>query len=353
MLTKFHAIRKSLACLSIYKRIAIGNSIIIVAGAVVGTLVTRQLTSQAVEFWLILLFATLGISISILVNNWLIRTALNPLRELSATVKQVQTLPDAEPPSVQIDSDPDICQLANGLNALLFQLEERNRQLRALSDRAILAQEEERKRIALSLHDDTGQALSMIIINLERIARAVPSDAVELRSRLERTHALARQTLDELRKIIYGLRPTMLDDLGLIPAIRWYARTNLEEAGIRTTVNGDPALTSLDSQVSITLFRIAQEAVNNIVRHSSAKNAWISLTRQENCAVLEINDDGSGFDVSQTSSQAITKQQWGLLGIIERADLVGGEVVIDSKPGRGTRLRIQIPLTAAEVAANE
>jgi len=346
VLVKIHELRKSLACLSIYKRIAIGNSIIIIAGAVIGTLVTRQLTSQAVEVWLILLFATAGISISILVNNWLIRTALSPLRELSNTVREINPASEAPLQNARTSSDPDICQLANALNSLVTQLEEHNRQLRALSERAIKAQEEERKRIALSLHDDTGQALTMMIINLERMIKATPADALELRDWLQKTHELARRTLDELRKIIYGLRPTVLDDLGLVPAIRWYARTNLEEAGIRTEVSSDQTSIPLDPDVNITLFRIAQEAINNIVRHSSAKNARIHLALQDEQILLEISDDGSGFDVNLASTQAISKQQWGLLGITERAELVGGVVKIDSQPGKGTRLQVKIPVAA-------
>jgi two-component system sensor histidine kinase UhpB len=199
--------------------------------------------------------------------------------------------------------------------------------LRALSERSINAQEEERREIALTLHDETGQALSMLIIHLEQLENQIPATEEAIRSRLKSARQLAKQSLADLRKIVYGLRPTILDDLGLVPAIRWYARTNLEESGILAEywLKGDR--TACTGQ--ITLFRIAQEAINNIVRHSQAKSARIVLERNEREIRLEIEDDGQGFDVA-IAEQALQSQRLGLLGIQERAELVGGKVKLDS-----------------------
>jgi two-component system sensor histidine kinase UhpB len=234
--------------------------------------------------------------------------------------------------------------LARSIDSLVHQLEERNRELRALSERAINAQEDERKRIALSLHDDTGQALSMLIIHLEQLQKGLPPELSELHVRLEAAHQLAARTLIELRKIISGLRPTVLDDLGLVPAIRWYARAHLEEAGVRVEVMADEESLPLTAQLNATLFRIAQEAVNNILRHAGAGTARISLCRSGNEMRLQVEDDGRGFDLRQIQGEAIRLQRLGLLGIQERAELVGGKVTVNSIPGKGTQVLVSVPV---------
>jgi len=339
---------QKLSCLSIYKKIAIGNSAIIIAGAIGGTLITRHLATLAADLGLILLYAAAGITVSILLNGWIIRTALKPLNDLRKVAARAQVgLGSAQTgPNMEslVGSDPDICLLANTINALVITLEKHNQQLRALSKRAISAQEEERRRIALSLHDDTGQSLSMLIINLERLENRIPEDRTEMQMKLAAARQLAARTLGDLRHIIRDLRPAILDDLGLVPAIRWYARSNLEEAGIRVEVLADDDLGSLSPELNSTLFRVAQEAINNIVRHSGAKSVQINLYRNEKEIQLKVEDDGHGFDVLRVSEGALRSQQWGLLGMQERAELVGGQVSVESQPGKGTRLDIRAPL---------
>lgn len=338
-------IQKRIFCLPIFYRIAIGNSLIIILGAIGGTLLTRHLAGRAADLWLIILFASIGIVLSVIINGWIIRTALRPLRALRESVDQLQAGQAGLDTYLLRETDPDIQQLALSIEAMVNQLAERNLKLRALSERAINAQEEERKRIARSLHDDTGQALSMLIINLERLENRLPEDEPDLRISLASTRQLATNTLKELRKIIYGLRPAMLDDLGLIPAIRWYARSNLEEAGIRVEFHAPDEALLMPSQLRTTLFRIAQEAINNIARHAKAQSAVITLCQDKEKISLLVEDDGCGFDVVRTSGQALQLQRLGLLGIQERVELVGGEVRIDSAPGQGTRLQIYVPLS--------
>jgi two-component system sensor histidine kinase UhpB len=335
--------RQRFAHLTIHKQIVIGNAIIIIIGAIGGTLITRQLTDMAADVWLIFLFASVGTVLVIVINGWIIKAALRPLRELSQVVNELGSNREDVESLLPRGSDPDIRQLAGGLNSLVVQLDEHNRQLKALSKRAISAQEEERKRIARSLHDDTGQALTSLIISLERIENKIPLEEVELRTSLDSTKELAKQTLGELRQIIHGLRPTMLDDLGLVPAIRWYARSNLEGAGIRVKVASSENIEPLSPELKIALFRIAQEAINNIIKHSHATSATVTLHQNGDQVKLCIQDDGHGFDVQNTSIQAIQHQKWGLLGIEERADLLGGIVIVDSHPQKGTKLEVIMP----------
>lgn len=336
--------RQKLQRLQISYRIAIGNSAVIALGAIGGTLITRYLAAEAAAGRLIAFFLVVGISISVLTNFWIIKSALRPLSDLSQLVRRIQAGQSGLDPQTLHNPDPDILQLAEALNSLLNQLDERNHELRALSERAINAQEEERREIALSLHDDTGQTLSMLIINLERLEKQLPADEAALQKKLAASRALAQQALTGLRKVVYGLRPTILDDLGLVPAIRWYARTNLEEAGIHAEVCAAEDVDPVSAQIKSTLFRISQEAINNIVRHAEARNARITLKQEDMDLVLQVEDDGKGFDVDQINEEALARQHLGLLGIEERAQMVGGRATLESTPGRGTRLSVAVPL---------
>ena len=339
-------IKIRLSQLSIFQRIVIGNSIIIILGAVGGTLLTRILTNRAADLSLIILFATIGTLSSVLTNSWIISSALKPVRELRQVVSRIQ-IGNAPAEIVHLkDADPDIREFARLLQNLLLQLEERNQQLRALSERAINAQEEERKNIARSLHDDTGQALSMIIFNLERLENRLPLDENELHEKLSATRMVATNMLTELRKIVAGLRPTVLDDLGLIPAIRWYARSVLEANGVQVTMSFPEEPVNLPTHVSTTLFRIAQEGINNIMRHAGASTTEICLTLAQSSVLLQIRDDGQGFDIQQADGLAGKLQHLGLLGMRERAELVGGKFLMESTSGQGTQLQVYVPLPA-------
>jgi signal transduction histidine kinase len=234
--------------------------------------------------------------------------------------------------------------MAATLRSLFLQLEERNRELQALSERAINAQEEERRAIAQSLHDDTGQALTMLVISLDRINDRIPAGQTGLKKQVGDARALAANTLAELRRILSGLRPAILDDLGLVPAIRWFARTSLEQAGIGAIVKAPGVPLELSPAVTTTLFRIVQEAISNVVRHADAKSVTIVLQLSDGLVHLRIQDDGRGFDPAHASREAVDLQRLGLLGIRERAELLGGQVQIESGPEKGTSIHVSIPM---------
>lgn len=340
-------IRQLLNRTPILYRIAIGNAFVIAIGAIGGTYITRQLADQAAEWWLILLFISIGTLLSVVINFWIIKNALRPLNQLSTLVNQVQNGQTHIDPQFLQPTDPDIYQLTATLDSLVRQLNARNLELRALSERSINSLEEERRRIALTLHDDTGQALTMLIINLEHLESQLPPEENRIRSKLNKSLELARDSLASLRKIVYGLRPSILDDLGLIPAIRWYARANLEEVGIMVDIHTDEDLPAISSHLSSNLFRIAQEAINNIVRHSKATMVDISLHQQGPEIILEVNDDGQGFDMVIAHDEALQLQHLGLLSIQERAELAGGELKICSAPGRGTHISVCVPMAGS------
>lgn len=332
--------------LPILNRLLIGNSLVIIVGASGGTLITRYLAYLPSEanIWLILLFVLLGISLSLLVNYWIVTLTLRPVCELREWVDRVQAGAALPHESRQADGDPNLSHLAAAINSMLDRLDDYTLQMRALTERALNAQEEERQRIARQLHDDTAQSLSTLIIHLDRLAGSLPPDQRDAQTRLAAARQLATETLVDLREVAYDLRPTLLDDLGLIPAIRWYARSRLGEAGVAAQIETGDDAPRLPPQLETTLYRIAQEAIANIAQHAAARTVTIQLARAPGHICLRVADDGRGFDASQPPRQAVRLRHLGLLGMRERAELVGGTVSVSSQPGRGTQLEVRLPL---------
>jgi two-component system sensor histidine kinase UhpB len=347
----FARLRQFALGVSIFNRVWIGNSVIIIFGAVAGTMITRQLTLFG-NVWLILLFSTAGVLITLLVNRLIIRSALHPIHELGNAIEHVNTGKIDIPDSLKYYRDPDIQRLVAALDSMLKRLANRTSQLQAISERAINAQEEERVRIARSLHDDTAQSISMLIIHLERLKNAIPADIPDLTRRVAEAENVATRLLENLRKVIWDLRPSILDDLGLLAAIRWFARTNLEAVGVAVEFLDGNEVVRLPSHLETMLFRICQEAVSNIIRHADAHKVSIHLWPQEASIWLEIKDDGRGFDIEQAVGGAVYRKQLGLLGIQERVSLVGGEMEVESAAGSGTCLRVRVPLPAEDLTGS-
>ncbi len=335
--------RQSLLRISIIDRVLIGNSVIIIFGAVAGTIITRQMTLFG-NGRLILLFSTVGILITLLVNRWIIRSALQPLHELGDAIEQVHQGQITIPDSLKNYQDPDIHRLVTAIDAMLSRMASYTRQLQDFSERAINAQEEERVRIARSLHDDTAQTISMLIIHLERLSNMVPEDRPDITRYIADSQNVATRLLENLRKIIWDLRPSILDDLGLVAAIRWFARTNLEKAGVKVEFWVDNEEMRLPSPLETMLFRIAQEAISNIVHHANANIVSIRLWTEEPDIWLEVKDNGCGFDLQNISAANPDRKHLGLLGIQERASLVHGEVKINSSKESGTCLQVHLPM---------
>ena len=336
--------------ISILDRVLIGNSVIIIFGAVAGTMLTRQLTLLG-NVRLILLFSTIGILITLLVNRLIIQTALRPLHELGDALELVHSGQIHIPDSVKNYQDPDIRRLVIAIDAMLTRIANYTNQLQAISERAINAQEEERVRIARSLHDDTAQSISMLIIHLERLNNIIPSDRADIARYITDAQNVATRLLENLRKIIWDLRPSILDDLGLVSAIRWFARTNLEKAGVKVDLSVGNEITRLPPHLETMLFRITQEAISNILRHANASRVSIRLWIAAEHIWLEIKDDGCGFEIEKTADQAIDQKQLGLLGIQERASLVHGDVKIESSKDAGTCVQVYIPMPT-DIPAN-
>lgn len=329
-------------------RVLAANAAVVLLGAIAGTALTRALASQP-TVWLTLAFASLGVGLSLLINYAVLRAALRPLTSLTRAVDRIEDdLTGVRLPVGEI-REPDLARLASALNTMLDRLEAHasiieasQRSLRNLSLEVLSAQEDERKRIARELHDETSQSLASLLISLERIDSVIPDDLPNLKERLRAARGLTTRAIDDLRTLVADLRPLVLDDLGLAPAIRWYACDRLEPEGIDVTVEADTAAPRLPAAVETAVFRIAQEAISNILNHADAGQVRIRLTRGHQLA-LEIEDDGLGFDAALVPPPD-GRQHMGLFGIRERAAALGGEAHIDSRPGEGTRVRVLLPL---------
>lgn len=234
-------------------------------------------------------------------------------------------------------------------NARLYAEVQRKEQMRGeLFKKAINAQEEERKRIARELHDDTSQALTALLFAAEESLEM--EDLEDVKTRLERMQSLAQNTLDGVHKLIFDLRPSMLDHLGLVPALNWFADSRLSSKGIRVKIKELHEPRRLPAEVETALFRAVQEAITNIVRHSAARNVEMVIDFKEDIAEIRLEDDGIGFDISRLEISPDNPRGLGLLGMQERVELMGGELEINSSPGRGTRVRIRLPLSVGSVA---
>lgn len=230
-------------------------------------------------------------------------------------------------------------------NARLWQELRRKEAIRTrLLKRTITAQEEERRRVARELHDETGQNLTAVIMGLGAAREAVTRDPARAGEIMDETRLLAVGALHGVRELILGLRPASLDDLGLVAALRRLADSLHTRAGCEVTIDAGNLTRRLPPETETVFFRIVQEGFNNIARHAHAAHVSLQLTILDGEIRAVLEDDGVGFDPARLPASPDGQSGLGLLGMQERADLLEGDVVVESAPGRGTRLLIRLPI---------
>jgi signal transduction histidine kinase len=246
----------------------------------------------------------------------------------------------------------EIGQLAHALERMRQSLVQ-DELLGRLLKKVIGAQEDERKRIARELHDETSQQLTALGMQIDLIGRAVPTAPEVASTRLQEAKALVGRMIDDLHRVIYDLRPSMLDDLGLLPAIRWYAERRLVSGGITVQFEFPDAPIDLSGEARTAVYRVVQEALSNVERHAHAETVLVACDVTGNQLTVEIEDDGLGFDPEEMKQPRESGQGLGLLGMRERLSLIGGSCRIESQPGQGTRILVQVPLNtpAADASA--
>jgi PAS domain S-box-containing protein len=226
---------------------------------------------------------------------------------------------------------------------LFKEISETQERLKILSRRLIEVQESERRTIARELHDEIGQSLTAIKIDLQSLKEGITNETQK--NHFDESIELIEHSLDQVRNLSLDLRPSMLDDLGLFPTLRWYLIRQAERSGINAVINADKAeLEDLPAELEITAYRISQEAITNIIRHSEAKNLRLDLWVSDNQLHLKITDDGKGFDVKRAKKLAIGGKSIGILGMQERVELLGGSIEISSNSDSGTEIQAVLPI---------
>jgi signal transduction histidine kinase len=231
----------------------------------------------------------------------------------------------------------------------IFRLEQRaraaEREMRELSQKLVQAQEAERKRLSLELHDQVGQMLTALRMEIANLGRIGARDPQLFRDHLQQAKEMAEATMKTVRDLAMGLRPSMLDDLGLGPAIEWIAREFSRVSGIPVDVSVEGTLGRLTDAQKTSLFRVAQESLTNVARHAEAKGVSVRLVESASRLELMVSDDGKGIEPGKR------RRGLGLLGMEERVRELGGTFTLSSAPGAGTTIRVEIPLAPVEVEA--
>jgi two-component system sensor histidine kinase UhpB len=271
----------------------------------------------------------------LLLNVVRIRRAFAPLRQFTAEMEEVDL---RHPERAQVGGSAASVELAAFTDAFNAMLERLADERRAGSRAALIAQERERLRIARALHDEAGQTLTAVILEIERAATREPESA---RGQMAALAAELRSTLDEIRRISRELRPEALDDLGLVNALIALSSKTERQGGVKIARNVSEDLPPLSKEQELVIYRVVQEALTNVLRHAAASHCLIELQTRDGRVDLRVSDDGRGMP-DHVEDEAI-----GIEGMRERAMLAGGSLAIESRDGGGTTVRLSIPLEAS------
>jgi two-component system sensor histidine kinase UhpB len=269
-----------------------------------------------------------GLVVILAINLVLLRPAFRPLDELAETMRRHDPLSPGT--RARVDGDPAVAALARTFNDMLDRMEAERRDS---AHRALMVQEAERRRIARELHDEVGQTLTGVMLQVEGLAAVIPE---ELREQLDELRETARDGTEEVRRIARRLRPEALEDLGLQSALSALATRIADQAQLRISRQLDSGLT-LSQQQELVVYRVAQEALTNVARHAGAEHVELCLESDDTTAVLAVRDNGRGLHAADLSSSH------GIRGMRERAMLIGAQLAITRRPERGTEVKLTIP----------
>ena len=319
--------RKQLASTPLFWRVFWSNAAVLVlavASLAIGPLAVSTSVGLA-ELVGLLVVVAIALAVSVV----LMRPAFRPCDELAERMRRHDPLRPGE--RVSVDGGPKVNALARAFNEMLDRLESERRES---ARRALMVQEGERQRVARELHDEVGQTLTGVMLQVEGLAGKIPE---ELREELDELRETARSGAEDVRRIVRRLRPEALEDLGLPSALAALAAAFHEQTGVlveRRLVRRLP----LSEEQELVFYRVAQEAFTNIARHAAASNVEIHLMRADTDVVLTVRDDGSGLTPEANGSSH------GIRGMRERAMLIGALLTIDRPPNGGTEVRLSLPL---------
>lgn len=271
-----------------------------------------------------------GLALMLVTDLLLMRRAFAPLERLFALMRQVDPLAPGRRLAVG-GPESEVTELTRAFNDMMDRLEFERRDS---ARRALAAQESERRRVAHELHDEVGQSLTAVVLELDRVSRDAQG---RLREEIEYSKSTAADSLDDVRRIARRLRPEALDDLGLVSALTSLADRMSQASAVAVHRALDGGLPRLDAEVELVIYRIAQESLTNAIRHASPARVDLELRRSGPDVRLAVSDDGCGFDIS-----AHERRNGGIRGMRERALLIGARLSITSAPGRGTTLVLDV-----------
>ena len=225
------------------------------------------------------------------------------------------------------------------LETSIRHLEDISRQKNELASHLQVVREEERASMAREIHDELGQQLTAVKMDMSWLYKKIKTEDLNIKEKVQSTITLIDDTINTVRRIVTELRPSILDDLGLVYAIEWYVGEFEKRSDIKVDYNTNCNELAIPPKIAIALFRILQESFTNIARHSNATMVNVSLTIKDRMLTLSVEDDGSGFDVDKK----YRNETFGLMGIKERTLMIGGEYVVKSKPGNGTTVLVIVP----------
>jgi two-component system sensor histidine kinase UhpB len=278
-----------------------------------------------------------ALAVALLVDFLLLRRAFMPLERLAQKMETVDLLR----PGQRVAAPPGhtLARLVKAFNDMLKRLE---RERRESGGRALAAQEAERSRIARGLHDEVGQVLTGVLLELDALAPSLPADR---KHDLVETKASIRQALEEVRRIARELRPEMLEHLGLQSALTELSTVLSRRTGIRIERDFQQGLPQLTEEAELTVYRVAQESLTNVARHANAGRVLMRLESGVDRVVLTVSDDGRGFRDAVSS-----EREGGIRGMRERALLAGGALAVESRASGGVEVRLEVPAATGSVS---
>lgn len=337
--------------LPILYKVLIANATIVITGAIVGTMVTWRFSRghDAITLpSLILGFVVIGFPVSVIVNYFVLRAAFRPIEVLQRTATAVRLGDMTARTEPTTFTDPQIRHLSETFNATLDEVARDRREIQSLASQVIHAQEEERKRLARELHDDTAQLLFAQLLTITTVRASASGATLKLTEELER---MTVQSLESVRRLALELRPPALDDLGLFDALAELCQRFSDQLGIPVGFEHRGSRSRVPTEVELIVYRVAQEALTNIAKHAGAHRAWVQFDRTDAEITISIRDDGKGIDPLVPRRPDDQGLGLGLFGMEERVALAGGSFRIWRRGTHGTEVFALIPLLGATPAS--
>lgn len=329
--------------LSLFAKVIFVNSVMLIGEALAGLWVTSH-NLESHHYFIDTSFIVTAALFTLCINTFLLRASFRPLFHLLTTIREI-SMGNTQARATETASTPEVDELARAFNGMLDRLEALRQEQTML---ILQAQEEERQRIALELHDEAGQNLTALLVHMELLNQHLQAphtniaDSAEpqrLQSDLKQLIQLTQQTLENIRLLSQQLRPSVLDDLGLLAALRWLVEDGRQRLHLHITLETEGIKDSfkLPATYELAIFRIAQESLTNVARHAQTDHASIVLACRPPDIILQVSDNGCGYDLTQH------QKSLGIVGMRERARLLKGALIIHSRMGNGTTVRAVLP----------